>query len=72
MGVERAVTRWYLHRQLIFNEIEMAQVALQATDVEQVVSAETAIVQEVDAHVRLAQAQEKLKTLGPCPKPMMG
>jgi hypothetical protein len=75
MGVERAVTRWYLQRQSILNEIATleAKLARDRQTQEQKQGAGNSG-EQVDAEIRqqLAKAQEKLRTLGPCPKPMMG
>ncbi len=69
MGVERAVTRWYVQRQLLLDEITllMAKIASPSTDGD-------ATPQQVDSDMpqKLAQVQEKLRVLGPCPRPMMG
>ena len=75
MGVERAVTRWYLQRQSILNEIATLEAKLardrQTQEQKQGTGNSSG---QVDAEIRqqLAKAQEKLRTLGPCPKPMMG
>ena len=75
MGVERAVTRWYLQRQSILNEIATleAKLARDRQTQEQKQGAGNSS-EQVDAEIRqqLAKAEEKLRTLGPCPKPMMG
>ncbi len=75
MGVERAVTRWYLQRQSILNEIATleAKLARGRQTQEQKQGAGNSS-EQVDAEIRqqLAKAQEKLRSLGPCPKPMMG
>jgi hypothetical protein len=91
MGVERAVTRWYLQRQSLLNEVvqlegqlvqaqtlEQAQTAsedvglraagVDATPQSQALTALTAN----EICQQLARTRERLKTLGPCPKPMMG
>lgn len=77
MGVERAVTRWYARRQAILNEIALLEEKLRSeSSLEE--SAEADQVTEDtnkeldDLALALAQAQEKLRLLGPCPKPMMG
>jgi hypothetical protein len=75
MGVERAVTRWYLQRQSILNEIATLEAKLgrdrQTQEQKQGAGNSS---EQVDAEIRqqLANAQQKLRTLGPCPKPMMG
>lgn len=69
MGVERAVTRWYVKLQIITDEIAVLETKLAQVQQEG---------QEPDHKARaaleeqLAAAQAKLRTLGPCPKPMMG
>lgn len=68
MGVERPVSRWYAQHQAILEEIARLEAALQQTQTER---------QEPDSeHAEIVQqllnAQERLRTLGPCPKPMMG
>ncbi len=69
MGVERAVTRWYVQRQLLLDEITLLEtkIAPSSTD-------DGATPQQVDTTIlqKLAQAQEKLLVLGGCPRPMMG
>ncbi|HTI13805.1 MAG TPA: hypothetical protein VL461_04425 [Dictyobacter sp.] len=79
MGVERAVTRWYLYRQSLLNEIARLeeQIAQQAdkesSGTELSASAESAsAANSEDLRQVLARTQEKLKNLGPCPRPMMG
>lgn len=78
MGVERAVTRWYVQRQVILDEIALLEATLQAEQqVEESgetdqVRADTANEHTVAATPKLAKAQERLQLLGPCPKPMMG
>ncbi len=68
MGVERAVTRWYLQRQSILAELAAleAQLATQQAQKKQQESGEAVFVQQI------AIAREKLRVLGPCPRPMMG
>lgn len=81
MGVERAVTRWYLQRQTILNEI--AQLECQIAELQAVhvslINLELQVQQEEEGVEpdnvplqQLQQAQAKLDALGPCPKPMMG
>lgn len=77
MGVERAVTRWYVRRQAILSEIALLEARLKADatlevslEAEQV--AEGANNEQSEVIAELAKAQEKLHLLGPCPKPMMG
>jgi len=63
MGVERAVTRWYVQRQSLLAEIA----SLEAQLVQEQLSNDI-----VQAKERLAQAREKLRRLGPSPQPKMG
>lgn len=69
LGVERAVTRWYARRQMIQQEIA----ALQArTEELRPVDASTPSTEFSEAEQQLANAQERLRMLGSCPRPMMG
>ena len=77
MGVERAVTRWYVQRQVILNEIALLEAKLVpepslegSAEVSQV--ADDKSNEHTDIVSELSKAQEKLRLLGPCPKPMMG
>ncbi|HZO75152.1 MAG TPA: hypothetical protein VFB60_23290 [Ktedonobacteraceae bacterium] len=70
MGVERSVTRWYIQRDIILKEIELLETKLADAPADnQRSSSEKAA---ADVPLQLAGAREKLVTLGPCPKPMMG
>lgn len=64
MGVERAVTRWYVRRQEIEQEIEAQQARLART--------EEGGQQRAEIERRLSDAYQRLRTLGPCPRSMMG
>lgn len=85
MGVERAVTRWYVQRQVILDEI----VALQASLINLQAASQSAPEQPTgeatpntetpdnaasiaETERKLAEAQSRLLALGPCPKSMMG
>ncbi|MEO8971536.1 MAG: hypothetical protein ABI406_08065 [Ktedonobacteraceae bacterium] len=72
MGVERAVTRWYAIRQCLLDEITdlEAQLALKQEQGQQ--SIEESPVAGTDISRQLAEAQARLRHLGPCPKVMMG
>lgn len=70
MGVERSVTRWYIQRDIILKEIELLERKLAGTPASNQHSSGEK--ESVDALLQLARAREKLVTLGPCPKPMMG
>ncbi len=69
MGVERAVTRWYVQRQLLLHEVALLQAKAAPS-----VSTDGAATRVSDAALqeKLALAQEKLRMLGDCPRPMMG
>lgn len=73
MGVERAVTRWYLQRQLILDEIAALEAKLTLSQAqEQTLNESDATQAAVEYLQQLAKAQEKLRVLGSCPRPMMG
>ena len=72
MGVERAVTLWYIQRQFLLDEIALLQAQLAqhapAANIQDATAAEsTSTIQQ-----QLSKAQGTLRSLGPCPKPMMG
>ncbi len=76
MGVERAVTLWYVHRQFLLEEIALLEAQLS-----QSVALTPAAVQDATATkqeevttltLQLARTRAKLQTLGPCPRPLMG
>ncbi len=69
MGVERAVTRWYVQRQALLYEIAELEAKLQplSGDVQQPKGQESAALKR-----QIAEALEKLRLMGSCPKPMMG
>ncbi len=69
MGVERAVTRWYVQRQAYLDEIASleARLAQMQTSGQEPDSKEREEIKQ-----RLANLQARLRALGPCPKPMMG
>ncbi len=69
MGVERAVTRWYVQRQAILYEIASLETKLAQIEAQ---GQEAKSEEQAHAEQQLAIAQEKLRALGPCPKPMMG
>lgn len=69
MGVERAVTRWYVQRQLLLDEIALLETKGAPSST---IDGATLPQVDSDALQKLAQAQEKLRVFGPCPKPMMG
>ncbi|MGI9057224.1 MAG: hypothetical protein ACR2H5_01455 [Ktedonobacteraceae bacterium] len=73
MGVERAVTRWYLQRQLILDEIATLEAKLTLSQAQEQTLNESNATQAAEEYLQqLAKAQEKLRVLGSCPRPMMG
>lgn len=76
MGVERAVTRWYVQRQQLLEEITLLEARLTSISISE--QADEEVVEQEDAEKKavirqqLVATQEKLRLLGPCPKPMMG
>ncbi len=86
MGVERAVTLWYIYQQRILDEISLLEaqldsahstpVASESSSVDEqtvpLVLAEPEDEQVLVVRERLAGVRKKLRALGPCPKPMMG
>jgi hypothetical protein len=68
VGVERAVTRWYLRRQEIQRDIDALQTRLEQPHPEEdKTSSERAEIEQ-----QLSEARARLLSLGPCPKPIMG
>ncbi|GHO84178.1 hypothetical protein [Dictyobacter formicarum] len=81
MGVERAVTRWYIQRQLIMYELARLEAQLEQlgqTHAESDAAAPQSSPAEGEESSpeellqKVAMTREKLKALGHCPKPMMG
>lgn len=73
MGVERAVTRWYLQRQLVLGEIATLEARLTNSQAQgQTLNERNNTQAAGDILQQLANAQEKLRVLGSCPRPMMG
>jgi hypothetical protein len=73
LGVERAVTRWYLQRQLILGEIATLEAKLTHSQAQGQTLNEHNATQAAEVYLQqLANAQEKLRVLGSCPRPMMG
>ena len=69
MGVERSVTRWYVQRQLLLDEIALLTQKNASPSTDGDAASQLA---ENDTPQKLAEAQEKLRVLGACPRPMMG
>jgi hypothetical protein len=81
MGIERTVTLWYLHRQILLNELALLEaqlVQIRATSEAEVAPSETRKgvspfpAECVEIEEQYKKVQEKLRNLGPCPRPMMG
>ena len=75
MGVERAVTRWYLQHQRISDEIAALEAKIEHIQQVQTEGNVGNLEQqpaEVEALQQLVDARSRLLALGPCPKPMMG
>ena len=74
MGVERAVTRWYLQHQTITDEIAALGAKLAQLQQTQAEGQETQSKSEQEAEIvqQLVDARSRLHGLGPCTKPMMG
>ena len=72
MGVERAVTRWYALRQYVLDEIAVLETQLAQEQAQVLQSTVEPPVVGTDISRQLAEAQAKLRNLGPCPKVMMG
>ena len=71
MGVERAVTRWYVQRQTLLDELASLEAKLAQMQAEGQ-GREPEGKERADIERQLASVKVKLRTLGPCPKPMMG
>ena len=72
MGVERSVTRWYIQRYSMLNEIALLEVKLAEISAGTAPSNSTLAEKQAQIFLQLAKAREQLVALGPCPKPMMG
>ncbi len=69
MGIERAVTRWYLQRIAYENEIASLEAKLR---VEQNNPQRLESIERAETEKQLAEVFSQYHTLGPCPKAMMG
>jgi hypothetical protein len=69
MGVERAVTRWYVQRQVLIYEIASLEAKLAQMQEE---GQESSSEERIAVEEQLAVARSKLRASGSCPKPMMG
>jgi hypothetical protein len=72
MGVERAVTRWYVQRQVLLEEIASLEAQLASASSDATNGGALSAQESADKELQLTRAREKLHTLGSCPKPMMG
>jgi hypothetical protein len=71
VGIERAVTRWYLQRQAYIDEITALEVKLARMQTNGL-GQEPDSKERADIEQQLTNVRVRLRTLGPCPKPMMG
>jgi hypothetical protein len=71
VGVERAVTRWYLQRQVYQDEIASLEAKLTQMQ-SQGQGQEPENKERKNIEEQLANVRAKLRALGSCPKPMMG
>ncbi len=69
MGVERAVTRWYVRQQALLREIDGLQERLKQLPL---VEGEAVQPVRIEVEHQLAHVQAQITDLGPCPRPMMG
>ena len=83
MGIERSVTLWYLHRQTLLQELasleaQLLQIhtALCSGEAQPEVGVGGVEVGSgappAEIEHQYKRVQERLRNLGPCPKPMMG
>jgi hypothetical protein len=78
MGIERTVTLWYLHRQMLLQELASleAQLLLMHTASEhqavQSQATDGSCNPPLEIEMQYKRVQERLRNLGPCPRPMMG
>lgn len=76
MGVERSVTYWYIQQQTVLSEI--ASLEMQLKEVSMPLALVSGLIgaipdaKSAELLLQLVRAKEKLSSLGPCPKPMMG
>jgi hypothetical protein len=68
VGVERAVTRWYLQRQRILTELDALETRLARWQAQEKRQGP----EEAEIARQITATREKLRVLGPCPRPMMG
>lgn len=72
MGVERSVTRWYVKRQLLLNEIAQLEIALAINVSDETNNhAQLSAQQRAEKTEQLTRTRKQLQLLGPCPKPAM-
>jgi hypothetical protein len=64
MGVERAVSCWHAHRQLVLQRIAQLEATLAQSDAQ--------VEDKASIRAALVKAQQELRSLGSCPRPMMG
>ncbi len=75
MGIERTVTLWYLHRQMLLHELaslEAQLVQIYAASYSEVAQPGALPTEWMEVEKQYKRTQEMLRRLGPCPRPMMG
>ena len=72
MPSEHCVNRWYIQRQIIMEEINWLKEQLRQIPENGIQIDKTEDTRIAELLLQLAKAQEKLSSLGPCPRPMMG
>ena len=81
MGIERTVTLWYVHRQMLLNELALLEarlVQIHSTSDSEVGQSEVwkgaspFPAGRMEVEERYRRVQEMLRNLGPCPRAMMG
>lgn len=72
MGIERSVTRWYVQQQTMLSKIVLLEAQLKNMPLLNEQEDNTAYARSTELLLQLGKAREKLSSLGPSPKPMMG
>jgi hypothetical protein len=72
MGIERSVTRWYVQQQIILSEMLLLEAQLKNMPLFNEQDDNAVYVMNTKLLLHLGRACEKLSSLGPSPKPMMG
>lgn len=67
MGIERSITRWLVQRELLLSEENALKLQIEQAATGSAKKSPTLEIEEA-----LEKTQERLRLLGPCPRPMMG